>query len=64
MKAIAAFLAGLTLGYLLRRNTPAVLSPAPFPGWPVAGTVEYEAGDAWPAGVTWSYAPPNPGSWN
>ena len=50
MKAIIAFLAGLMLGYLLRR--PRLLS------WPVAGTVEYQPY------VTWSYAPPNPGSWN
>ena len=56
MKAIIAFLAGLLLGYLLCRTR--VLS------YPVAGTVEHQPGDMWPPNVTWSYAPPNPGTWN
>ena len=32
-------------------------------GYPVADT-GYEAGDAWPPNVTWSYLPPNPGTWS
>ena len=71
MKAIIAFLAGLLLGYLLRRPARAWVDPgddvewARFDdGYPVAGTVEHQPGDMWPPNVTWSYAPPNPGSWN
>ena len=50
LRYLLIFVSGLLLGYLLHR--PRVLS------WPVAGTVDYQPH------VTWSYAPPNPGSWN
>ena len=83
MKAIIAFLAGLLLGYLLRRPARAWVDPggdvewARFDdGYPVAGTVEHQPltdkdkavlglifGDGTGSVPTWSYAPPNPGSW-
>ena len=65
MKAIIAFLAGLLLGYLLRRPRKGRIHHT----WPVAwvdydGSADHQPGDMWPPHVTWSYAPPNPGSWN
>ena len=56
LRSLLIFTSGFLLGFLL-----AYLFRPRFQ-YPVVDTGN-ASGDMWPPNVTWSYAPPNPGTW-